>query len=98
MLFLSDAIFLSLAIIYLGDIAVRAYGLSLRTFIRSRWNLFDVFSVLGSLITTVIVLVTGQLNGSASQQAASSAQKVSLLPDCLLFTNGSYHVCRSFWC
>lgn len=75
----SDVIFLSLTVIYLGDIAVRAYGLSLRTFIRSRWNLFDMLTVLGSLITTVIVLVIGQLDGSASQQAAASVQKVSLV-------------------
>jgi hypothetical protein len=71
-----DSLFLVLTIVYLGDIAVRAYGLSLGTFIRSRWNLFDGLTVLGSLITTLIVMVIGQMDGSASQQAAGSAQKV----------------------
>lgn len=62
--------------VYLGDIAVRAYGLSIRTYMRSRWNLYDVLTALGSLITTVVVMVLGQMDGSAKQQAASSAQKV----------------------
>lgn len=74
-----DCLFLALAIIYLGDIIVRAYGLSLGTFLRSRWNLFDVFTVSGALITTVIVLIIGQMDGSASQQAAGSSQKVNSL-------------------
>lgn len=63
--------------IYLCDVVIRAYGVSFQHFIRVRWNVFDIVTVLGSLITSIIVLAIGQMDGSAAQQAASSAQKVT---------------------
>jgi voltage-dependent calcium channel len=44
--------FLSLALIYLTDIIVRALGLG-KSFLANGWNLFDVFVVTGIFATTI---------------------------------------------
>ncbi|KAK0539429.1 calcium channel protein [Tilletia horrida] len=56
---LREILYLAFTIIYSVDIGVRLYGLGVRSFIESWWNLYDLAVVLGTLATTIPLLRAG---------------------------------------
>jgi voltage-dependent calcium channel len=52
-----DFVFLLLTLIYLANIIIRLFGLTWARFRRSTWDLYAVFAVAGTLVTTFLVLV-----------------------------------------
>jgi voltage-dependent calcium channel len=53
----ADFVFLVFTFIYLANIIIRLFGLTWARFRRSTWDLYAVFAVTGTLVTTFLVLV-----------------------------------------
>lgn len=45
---------------YLANIVIMATGLGVKNFCSNGWNVFDVFSVMGTLATTIPLLLRQQ--------------------------------------
>ncbi|KAK4999616.1 calcium channel protein, partial [Elasticomyces elasticus] len=55
-----DYIFLLLTFLYIGNIFVRVIGLTWTRFRRSSWDLYSVFAIWGTFVTTVLLLTNFQ--------------------------------------
>ncbi|EPY53194.1 calcium channel Cch1 [Schizosaccharomyces cryophilus OY26] len=55
--YVRNAIFLLLSILYVINIGVRIYGLSLYYYFHSFWNIFDVIITFGSLTCNILALI-----------------------------------------
>ena len=51
-----DYIFLAFTFLYISNIIVRIIGLSWTRFRRSSWDIFSLFAVFGTFVTTVLLL------------------------------------------
>ena len=62
---MTDYIFLSFTLFYVANIIVRILGLTWKRFRKSSWDLYSIFSVAGTFITTLLALSrrTNQLYG-----------------------------------
>ncbi|KAE8227194.1 hypothetical protein CF319_g297 [Tilletia indica] len=56
---LREIVYLVFTLIYSADIAVRMYGLGIRSFVETWWNLYDLAVVAGTLATTIPLLRPG---------------------------------------
>lgn len=63
-------VFLVLTIIYSVDIVIRSSGLSIKYFVKNGWNLYDVFTTIPLLVTTIVLIVI------PSNQALIQTQKL----------------------
>lgn len=62
-----DLVFLGLAVCFLADPFVKFVGLGWRSFRANGWNIFDVVVILGSIATTLAILMG--VGGFAARQA-----------------------------
>lgn len=51
----ADDFFLGLTFVFTLDVIIRLFGLGWRSFRANGWNIFDIISSTGSLVTTIIV-------------------------------------------
>lgn len=51
---------MALTMLYLANVVVGMAGLGMSNFWRNGWNIFDVFAVMGTLATTVPLLLRQQ--------------------------------------
>ena len=73
-----DYIFLVFTLFYIANIAIRILGLSWARFRRSAWDVYSVFAVTGTFITTILLLTNFQ------QRDYSQAHKLFLVAVALL--------------
>ncbi|KAF1840841.1 uncharacterized protein K460DRAFT_321388 [Cucurbitaria berberidis CBS 394.84] len=52
-----DYIFLALTIVFIANVVIRIIGLSWHRFRKSSWDVFSIFAVTGTFITSILVLV-----------------------------------------
>ncbi|KAF2145335.1 uncharacterized protein K452DRAFT_294991 [Aplosporella prunicola CBS 121167] len=61
-----DYVFLCLTLLYMSNIAIRIIGLSWMRFTRSSWDVYSLFSVSGTFVTTVLLLTNFNSNAYVS--------------------------------
>ena len=65
--FPTDFIFIGFTSIFLSDVLIKFIGLGWKSFRANGWNMFDTVVVLGSMFTTVLLLVG--VGGFSARQA-----------------------------